>query len=601
MSDNPIFPDESNLCRLNNAAAQRIYTPLGDDIRLVRLHCASERNSPVICSLKTSTRDNAASYEALSYVWGSEEHPRAIHLDELIFYVTQNLHIALTALRSTNHDRLIWIDALCINQLDTTERNHQVRLMTETYSGAERTMVWLGEGDETVNRFFQHLTAFSRSNPDSDFIERGISPYEAMYGCDESLSVAGLPYWERVWVVQELKHSKVATFVYGTHVVPFSQFVAYWKWVTGGSSALLWERSLDMLVRMKITLARQLVRLEDLQPGSALRGLHVDLSTWLRHFCPLRQCSDPRDKVFGFYGCFPADVRSLITVDYRKHISEVFTDITEAIIQTSGHLEFLSEVEVRSRIDATLTALPSWVPNFCGQNTTMTPFSNEKELSAHTKPPAFNTFACGGRILHVRGIYIGTYERSSGVYDLPDDQLPETSTHASVLKHFIHCKHVLGASDEEAERLVYAFRGPRGDRDTSDATRPLLECESDMTNLAGTQSRSFSKGISQEELMYLVIIHRQRCVFAMTNDGCDSSPIVPSIGISRREFGIGPRDMQEGDKIYQIFGCSYPIVVRKTQENWVFIGLAFIRRHERRLVEDPSVIDPTSIEDIYLD
>ncbi|KXT06057.1 hypothetical protein AC578_1345 [Pseudocercospora eumusae] len=40
-----------------------------------------------------------------------------------------------------------WIDAICINEADTEERSHQVRMMAQIYSRAEMTIVRLGEED----------------------------------------------------------------------------------------------------------------------------------------------------------------------------------------------------------------------------------------------------------------------------------------------------------------------------------------------------------------------------------------------------------------------------------------------------------------------
>ena len=37
-----------------------------------------------------------------------------------------------------------WVNALSINQKDTTERNHQLKRMQEIYSKARATVVWLG-------------------------------------------------------------------------------------------------------------------------------------------------------------------------------------------------------------------------------------------------------------------------------------------------------------------------------------------------------------------------------------------------------------------------------------------------------------------------
>jgi hypothetical protein len=62
--------------------------------------------------------------------------------------VTENLHTALTCLREVSGSRILWVDALCINQNDAEEKSQQVRIMNHIYRKAYRTLVFLGPEDE---------------------------------------------------------------------------------------------------------------------------------------------------------------------------------------------------------------------------------------------------------------------------------------------------------------------------------------------------------------------------------------------------------------------------------------------------------------------
>jgi Heterokaryon incompatibility protein (HET) len=84
-------------------------------------------------------------YEALSYVWGDPLIRENIELDGVEFQVTTNLHAALRHLRWVTRPRLLWIDAVCINQTNPAERSKQVSLMTEIYKHAKQVIIWLGE------------------------------------------------------------------------------------------------------------------------------------------------------------------------------------------------------------------------------------------------------------------------------------------------------------------------------------------------------------------------------------------------------------------------------------------------------------------------
>jgi hypothetical protein len=59
--------------------------------------------------------------------------------------ITRNLHAALNDLRYKDRERILWADALCINQSDLVERTHQVSLMSSVYGRAALVIVWLGE------------------------------------------------------------------------------------------------------------------------------------------------------------------------------------------------------------------------------------------------------------------------------------------------------------------------------------------------------------------------------------------------------------------------------------------------------------------------
>jgi hypothetical protein len=87
----------------------------------------------------------AAPYEALSYTWGAEENPGVICINGREVRITRNLHSALSHLRYELLSRLIWIDAICINQDDEEEKAVQIPLMPQIYAKSLRVVVWLGE------------------------------------------------------------------------------------------------------------------------------------------------------------------------------------------------------------------------------------------------------------------------------------------------------------------------------------------------------------------------------------------------------------------------------------------------------------------------
>jgi hypothetical protein len=87
-------------------------------------------------------------YEAVSYVWVRFVGTSDIEIRDVIYTVPTSAEDVLQAVRYKDSERLIWIDAICINQIDQTEKQHQVAIIGRIYQEADRTVFWLGEADE---------------------------------------------------------------------------------------------------------------------------------------------------------------------------------------------------------------------------------------------------------------------------------------------------------------------------------------------------------------------------------------------------------------------------------------------------------------------
>lgn len=98
--------------------------------------------------------ESSNSYFALSYTWGSATGTDDVHdifiLDgskqRVSFCVRRNVWEFLTSgvARKKLSGRPIYIDAICINQLDNNEKGHQIQLMQSVYSQALEVIIWLG-------------------------------------------------------------------------------------------------------------------------------------------------------------------------------------------------------------------------------------------------------------------------------------------------------------------------------------------------------------------------------------------------------------------------------------------------------------------------
>lgn len=104
---------------------RKIYNEINaslGQIRVLRLK-AGDVGEEISCTLENLCLDDVPDYEALSYVWGNHEDLVPITFEGQIKMVTRNLRSALIGIRRVYSDRIVWVDALCINQDDLSERS----------------------------------------------------------------------------------------------------------------------------------------------------------------------------------------------------------------------------------------------------------------------------------------------------------------------------------------------------------------------------------------------------------------------------------------------------------------------------------------------
>jgi hypothetical protein len=138
--------------------SQYRYPPLpsgNDSIRLLRLKPDKNNSADIRCELFNYSLENACRthlYEALSYVWGEPDNKLSIFIQSLRFDITKNLHAALLQLRNHTIERVMWVDAICINRENLEGKAEQIQIMARIYGQANRMIVWLGEAAENSDK-----------------------------------------------------------------------------------------------------------------------------------------------------------------------------------------------------------------------------------------------------------------------------------------------------------------------------------------------------------------------------------------------------------------------------------------------------------------
>jgi hypothetical protein len=176
---------------------RRILSPKG--IRLLVIHPDLDPESIIRCALMDRTDYDKRAYAALSYVWGDLAAPRVdIMVNGIRFPVTSNLRTALKHFRHRTRRRVLWVDAICINQDDAAEKEEQVSKMAQIYSSATYILMWTGEANNDGVFAMQWLREVQMEKAPYTRSSNTIRKYRP-----EILAFFERPYWRRVWVLQE--------------------------------------------------------------------------------------------------------------------------------------------------------------------------------------------------------------------------------------------------------------------------------------------------------------------------------------------------------------------------------------------------------------
>jgi len=164
-------------------------------IRLLRLMPNRDETAVIECQLFNYTLESGKGthlYEALSYVWGNPDETVPIKIGEHCFIkVTKNLHAALLRLRNHSFERIVWVDAVCINQADDQEKAHQIQNMTKIYGQASRVIIWLGEGTDDSDQAFEGIRNAAEDEVTDSLEEANREPI---------LKLLERPWFRRIWV-----------------------------------------------------------------------------------------------------------------------------------------------------------------------------------------------------------------------------------------------------------------------------------------------------------------------------------------------------------------------------------------------------------------
>jgi hypothetical protein len=285
---------------------------------------------------------------------------------------------------------VLWIDSICINQLDLDERSQQVQRMKYIYLEATRVLVWIGGyapyTKEEVDAAFEiairmtkkmldaakqvHLGEFGNADTvdATNFSGAVQNQIRQTYFSNEFIidnsstleilrEIIQRPWFSRVWVIQEVVVSKTfkvegnsgPVFVCGWSTIPF-----WWLGCVALQLHPVYETGFGMVLLHHFRYLHNSLAAE-----STSKTLAEQLSMFLSTSAETFQATDERDKIYAFLGLLSYDVLpSCLSVNYTLAPERVFKDYAVYILQETGNLDILA---CRSPCRP---SLPSWVPDW---------------------------------------------------------------------------------------------------------------------------------------------------------------------------------------------------------------------------------------------
>jgi Heterokaryon incompatibility protein (HET) len=379
------------------------YTALpGEDyIRILEL-LPGQGNEVISCRLHTrAAAEVHDTYKAISYVWGNPNETVVVFCNNRIVRVTVNLADALRAIRNPQKSKLVWADAICINQEDDIEKSHQVKRMGKVYKDAKAVLVWLGKDSEGIAEDCFALIQETNRYLDIQFTIYGgweevpVITQQSPICLDRSRwkqvdQMVNMLWFSRLWVIQETGLAKRCELRWGEQKMNFAELCELSQWIDCRSdlSRLFKVSGMGRLVR---SFYRQCTY-DNVKSWTANKPFIQWTKQWMNsrenlflevlHLGREMEASVDVDRVYAFLGNPLANKRCesglgwelMVEPDYSKSMQDVYFKTACALFSHPREAPYvLAFVQHHSQdcvegmtlgIEGTDNDFPSWVPRW---------------------------------------------------------------------------------------------------------------------------------------------------------------------------------------------------------------------------------------------
>lgn len=587
------------------------YTPLNHaklETRFLRLlERPNDVTTPMQFQLVVHSLSNAPRYYSLSYCWGDDQDQLAAVVDSKNVFLRRNL---VEALFNCNLEEggLIWADAVSIDQSNLHEKNYQIKLMGQIYSQSRRTFVWLGHAHDCtryaatlLRRCSDILWHDTSTSTWDDAPQEGSNNFEYIF--HQALkdhryapqALRGLqdllvrPYWERIWIIQEISKANDVSIHCGRHQFDL-QMLLYASTVQTGNVPSHNLKLISTIGRFRMQ--------EQIQKGGGNSRL-----TLPQAFLETRSslATDPRDKVYALLG-LACDGNDLVpTPTYAEPLDVMFQKLTMAIMGSrlitntlliSCHVPLPNDTKSPGwGVDwSSISYVPPWMTSYAVRSRDQTAQwkFDPRRLRLHTSARHLGSVGIIGDVYSAPGSFAPPDSYAETGKDVPFQVLEQLSM--KILLNFApHVSASVVGNNGMTNALSRMIRdAQKGSslytkhynlsrlRTTLDALGRIIVKGNPIWHWARENNLRLSRSPQNRLNLY---------AFRLWESALDGLDGVPESRLQFVTFGddqlalVSPKT-RLGDEIYQIDQCLLPVVLRRTRyDHFTLVGEACLRKH----------------------
>jgi Heterokaryon incompatibility protein (HET) len=567
--------------------------------------------------IRVSLDDLSYPYAAISYCWGDSRRCERIwcsdneYLDVNVSAMSVVRNVAIRVQPSW-----VWLDQVCIDQENISEKESQVHMMNDIFRYASAVVAWVGDPSANSSLAMDHIKCAANAIQDLKQSDQPITPdtLRQSPGCrypSPAWQALGdllrRPWFQRVWVVQEIAVSEKAYLYHSGKKVDWSRLAFVIETLS--------ELDLGEWCKDKKTLeyprgygsVRQMNKIRNY----ILQGMYGDLPLVFRKTLDF-DSTDPRDKVFAILGITRDGQNWRSRPDYHASIEDVYIQSvvrmvrTQQLLKTKMVLDFLHLAGIGW--PQRLKFLPSWVPDWSRRTGRSFLYVTDGEWqfqAAGNSKPKINVDAISRKIT-LEGMLIGTVNVVSAPFPFdtnPSAGLDIRGAHRVALDWLKetmqlcrdHQEHVsVGEGWKETYwRTLVANMTVDGNKATPQygcwfetlLTRYTLGAESDCKHETGC--RCFVD--TADALLYWSAVYLLERTFVTT---------------SHDFVGLSPEGTLTGDNVVLFSGAVTPFIIRELEpespdndeKSYALVGEAYIHQ----LMNGEGLEMGGSLQDIVL-